>query len=312
MERNANYALVGFVSLGLFLAMVVFIVWLARVSLAHEYTDYDVVFVGPINGLSQGGEVHFNGIKVGEVTKIGLDKSDPHKVVAVARVTSDVPIRTDSYATLEFLGITGVTYIQITAGTASQPLLKEATPPGQVPVIQSRVSALSGLLEGGGTVLNTAVESLQRVNRVLSDDNIKAFTTSLNNIEDVTAELKTRKALIADADQSLQDIDKAAVSIRQLSDNANQLVSGDGKRALHEAADAADQIKAMAGDARGLVDKLQGPTSDFATNGLPQLSAAIVSLQQAADSLNRLAAEAQSSPRSLISKSPPKEIEVKP
>ena len=176
MERNANYALVGFISLGLFVGLVVFVVWLARISFSDTYSTYQVVFMGPISGLSDGGEVHFNGIKVGEVSKIGLDKTDPRKVVAVVRVTSDVPIRTDSYATLEPLGITGVTYIQITAGTAGKKLLKNVTPAGQVPIIGSRASALSGLLEGGGTVLNAAVDTLNRVNRVLSDDNIKSIT----------------------------------------------------------------------------------------------------------------------------------------
>ncbi len=312
MERNANYALVGIVSLGLFVGLVVFIVWLARISFSDSYSVYDVVFVGPISGLSDGGEVHFNGIKVGEVTKIGLDKDDTRKVVARVRVTSDVPIRTDSYATLEPLGITGVTYIQITAGTAGKKLLKDVTPPGQVPIIQSKVSALSGLLEGGGTVLNAAVESLNRVNRILSDDNIKSFTATLNNVRDVTAELKARKQLISDADQSIKDIDLTAQSIKQLSDSSNQLVNTDGKRTLHEAADAADQIKAAAADARVLVDKLQGPTADFANNGLPQLTAAVASLQKAADSLNRLAIEAQESPQGLLNKSKPREVEVKP
>jgi phospholipid/cholesterol/gamma-HCH transport system substrate-binding protein len=312
MERNANYALVGAVSIGLFMGLVIFIVWLARISFAQQYTVYDAVFVGPITGLSQGGEVHFNGIKVGEVTKIGLDKTDPRNVVAETRITSDVPIRTDSYATLEPLGITGVTYIQITAGSASKPLLKDAAPPGTIPVVGSRTSALSGLLEGGGTVLNAAVDSLQRVNRILSDDNIKAFSATLNDVQSITAEVRQRKALVADADQSIKDIDQAAQSIKQLSDSSQELINGDGKRALHEAADAADQIKGAATDARALVAKLQGPTTDFATNGLPQLSAAIVSLQQAADSLSRLASEAQQSPSSLIDKSQPKEVEVKP
>ena len=174
MERNANYALVGVVSLSIFMGLVIFIVWLARIHFAHDYTIYDVVFVGPISGLSQGGEVHFNGIKVGEVTTIGLDKKDPRDVIARVRITSDVPVRADSIATLEPLGITGVTYIQITAGTASQPMLKDTAGPGQIPIIHSRTSALSGLLEGGGTVLNAAVETLQRVNRILSDDNIKS------------------------------------------------------------------------------------------------------------------------------------------
>jgi phospholipid/cholesterol/gamma-HCH transport system substrate-binding protein len=312
MERNANYALVGVVSLSIFVGLVVFIVWLARISFSQQYTVYDVTFVGPISGLSEGGEVHFNGIKVGEVTTIALDKRDPRDVVARVRITSDVPVRADSYATLEPLGITGVTYIQITAGTATQPLLKDTAPPGAIPIIHSRVSALSGLLQGGGTVLNAAVESLQRVNRILSDQNIKSFTSTLNNIQAVTAELNQRKMLIADADQSIKDIDAAAASIKQLSDSSNALVNGDGKRALKNAADAAEQIKATATSTRAMIDKLQGPTTDFANNGLPQLSAAIASLQQAADTLNRLAAEAQQSPTSLIDKSQPKEVEVKP
>ena len=312
MERNAHYALVGLITAVLFVGLLVFVVWLARLQFNTQYALYDVDFKGPVRGLSSGGEVFFNGIKVGEVSKIGLDKDDPRKVVAVVRVTSDVPIRTDSYATLEPLGITGVTYIQITAGTASKPLLKNVTPPGQVPIISSKASALSGLLEGGGTVLNAAVESLNRVNRILSDDNIKSFSSTLNNIQDVTAEVRKRKELLTDADQSLKDIDQTAQSIKQLSDNSNNLVNTDGKRALKEAADAADQIKQAASDAKGLVDRLQGPTADFANNGLPQLTAAVASLQKAADSLNRLAIDAQESPQTLLDKPKPREVEVKP
>src|SRR5580693_5659534 len=125
MERNANYALVGFASMMLFVGLIIFVVWLARVQFSREYDTYDVLFIGPVNGLSQGGEVHFNGIKVGEITDIGLDKDDPKQIVARVRVTSDVPIRADSYATSEAQGITGVSYIQITPGSANQPLLKD-------------------------------------------------------------------------------------------------------------------------------------------------------------------------------------------
>ena len=73
MEKNANYALVGLSSLILFIGLVIFVVWLARISFSQEYDLYDIVFDGPVRGLNQGGEVHFNGIKVGEVTKIALD-----------------------------------------------------------------------------------------------------------------------------------------------------------------------------------------------------------------------------------------------
>ena len=312
MERNANYALVGFASLAIFVGMVVFVVWLARVQFAHEYSIYDIVFVGPVRGLSDGGEVHFNGIKVGEVSKVALDETDPKKVIARVRVTANVPIRQDSFATLEPQGITGVNYIQITAGTTTKPLLKDVTPRGQVPIIMTRSSALSDLLEGSGTVLNATVDALNRVNRVLSDDNIKTISATLKDVQAVTAEMRKRKELLADADATVKSIDQTAQSIKQLSDSSNALVNGDGKRTLREAAEAAEQIKAAATDTRAMIAKLQGPTTDFATTSLPQLTSAVVTLQQAAQTLNRLASEAEQSPRTLIAKPPAKEVEVKP
>jgi phospholipid/cholesterol/gamma-HCH transport system substrate-binding protein len=312
MERNANYALVGFASLMLFVGTVIFVVWLARIGFSREYDLYDIVFVGPVRGLSQGGEVHFNGIKVGEITKIALDKTDPKKVVVRISVTSDVPIRQDSYATEEPQNITGVNIIQITAGSANKPLLKDTVPRGQVPVIPSRPGALSSLLEGGGTVLAATVDALNRVNRVLSDDNIKTLSASLHDVQSVTAELRARKTMLEDADKAIKNIDQAATSIKQLSDSSDKLVNGDGKRTLREAADAAEQIKLAATDARTMVAKLEGPTSDFATTGLPQLTSAIATLQQSAESLNRLVNEIEKNPQALVAKPPAKEVQVKP
>src|SRR6201996_7785138 len=131
MEKNANYALVGLSSLILFVGLVIFVVWLARVSFSQEYDLYDIVFDGPVRGMSQGGEVHFNGIKVGEVQRIALDRDNASRVIARIKVTSDVPIKTDSFATLEPQGVTGVNYVQITAGTKARPFLKDVTPRGQ-------------------------------------------------------------------------------------------------------------------------------------------------------------------------------------
>ena len=145
--------------------LLLFTVWLARVQFAAQYALYDIDFKGPIRGLSAGGEVYFNGIKVGSVTKLSLDSRDPNRVVARIRTASDAPVRVDSTASLEPLGVTGVNYVQITAGTTTKPLLKEATPQGVIPVIRSAPSSLDSLLEGGGTVLARTVEALDRANR---------------------------------------------------------------------------------------------------------------------------------------------------
>ena len=312
MERNANYALVGLIFTVLLIATIVFVLWLTNFAFSQRYDTYDVVFQGPISGLSRGGDVQFNGIKVGEVSDITLDPDDPNLVHVKARVRSDTPVRQDSVATLDPQGITGVTFIQITAGTRALPLLKDATPHGQPLIIHSKPGALSDLLSGGGNLVQRALETLNRVNQVLSDANIKRFSNTMENIQDVTAELNKRKQIIADADHAIVSADTAAQQITALAKSAQGLVDGNGKQTLTKITDAASQIESAAHDLDGMINKLKGPTSDFATNGLPQITSAIASLQSATDNLNHLISEVEANPRGFINKPSAKQVEVKP
>ena len=312
MERNAHYALVGLISLLLTVAAVVFVFWLARFSFTKQFDIYDVEFRGAVRGLSSGGQVFFNGIRVGEVTKLSLDKADPNRVVARIRTTSDAPIRVDSTATLEPLGITGVNYIEIGAGTVSKPLLKDVTPGDQVPIIHTKTGALESLLSGGGDIVTRAVEALDRVNKLLSDKNIASVSGTLSDVHAITGELKNQKQMLADLDATIKSLNQTSEKIGKLSTDVDHWANGDAKRALANAGDAAAEIKGTASDLRATVAKLQGPTTDFATNGLPRISQAIISLQQAAESLNRVVQEIEANPQGILSKPPAKERELKP
>jgi phospholipid/cholesterol/gamma-HCH transport system substrate-binding protein len=312
MERNANYALVGLISTILLIAMIVFLFWLANVAFSQRYDTYDVVFHGAVTGLTRGGDVQFNGIKVGEVSDIKLDASDPNIVHASAKVRSDTPVRVDSAASLEPQGITGVNYIQITAGTTAKPLLKDATPPGKPLVIEAAPGTISSLLSGGGTMVQRALETLDRINQVLSNQNIQKVTAIISDVQAVTAELRERKAIVADAQKALQDADQAAIQIKELAQSSKGLVDSDGKRALVKVGDAAAEIQGAAADVRVMVNKLQGPTSDFAANGLPQLTSAVSGLETAIKHLDSLISEIQRDPRAFINKPTAKTVEVKP
>lgn len=312
MERQAHYALVGLISLLLLLGMALFVVWLARFQFVQEYDLYDVDFHGPVRGLSSGGEVYFNGIRVGEVTKLSLDKSDPNRVMARIRITSDAPVRTDSTAALEPLGITGVNYIQITAGTLSKPLLKDVTRGNRVPVIHTRRGSLESLLEGGGTVLDRAVDSLERVNKLLSDKNIATISGAFEDVHALTTELRNRRELIAHLDEAIVNASTAATKLGKLADSVDTLANGDVKQTLSEVDAAADEWKALAKDSRAIVTKLQGPAVDFATTGLPQLSQTIIQMQTAAETMNRLIGDIEQNPRGLLTKPDAKTLEVQP
>ncbi len=161
-------------------------------------------------------------------------------------------------------------------------------------------------------MLTRTIEALDRINRVLSDQNVKTFSAALADTQAVTAELRERKSVVADAQKALQDIDAAAQQITALSQSGKQILDTDGRRATKNIADAAEEAKATAKEARELLAKLQGPTGDFATTGLPQITAAVIQLQSAAEALERLVNEVERSPTGALGKGVAEEIKVKP
>jgi len=305
MDRNANYALVGVVSSILLVGLVIFSLWLAAFKVGETYDTYDIVFKGPVSGLSEGGEVHFNGIKVGEVVDITLDPNDPSLVVARARVESEVPIRTDSIARLEPQGITGLNYILITAGSPERPLLKEAQPRVKVRRIPTESSTLSELVVGGATVVAELEGALARFNRLLSDDNIERISNALEDLQVIAAELREHRAVIASAEATLAQANETLAQVGALAESGNTLVTEEGRRSMASLQSAAASLDTVMGN-------LESPTDKLATTGLPEVMSAIASLRRAVDNLDRTLSEVQQSPQGLIARPPAQEIEVKP
>jgi phospholipid/cholesterol/gamma-HCH transport system substrate-binding protein len=311
MERHANYALVGALSLALIIGLAVFVVWLAGSQFDRDYDPYDIVFLGSVQGLSEGGDVYFNGIKVGEVTKLSLDRNDPNRVVARVRLDGDTPVRVDSIARLEPLGVTGVNIIQISAG-ASRRMLKNTVADNEVPVIRSAPSAFTGLLEGGGTVLARTVTALDNVNRLLSPENITRLSATLENVQDVSADLAARERLLDNLDATIRSTNQTAIEVTALARDSRRLVNDDARQVLDEAEATASELKLAAQDARAMVAELRAPARDFATTGLPQLTQSLISLQQAAESLERVVSDIGANPRSLLTTGESREREVAP
>lgn len=323
MERNANYALVGLATTILFVGLIFFVIWLARLQTAQDYDTYDVVFTEPVRGLSPGGFVFFNGIRVGEVTDIDLDPNNPNRVVTRVRLDGETPVRTTSRAQLEPQGVTGVNVIGISPGDPRTALL-EPTRRNPIPVIRSTPSAFAGLLEGGGTVLQRTVDALDRVNLLLSDQNLRTLSRSLADVQTVTGEVaanrgvigETRltiaqtRAALADAQAALQGVERTTDEVIELVNSSQGLVEGDARRTLADAAATAAEIRASARELRASVQQVTEPAADFAQNGLPQVTTAVASLQEAAEGVQRLTAQINASPTGLLTRRPARELEV--
>ena len=312
MERDAHYAAVGIATVALLAALAVFTIWLARLQFNDDYDIYDIVFYGPVRGLSEGGEVHFNGIRVGEVTDLNLDPKQGDQVIARVRLNGTTPVRVTSRAQLEPQGITGLNYIQITAGTDGSALLKTQYPDNVVPVIQSQPSPIAELLSGSGTVLAQTVDALNRINRVLSDDNIRSFSTTLKSIEGVTTELEARKAMLEELEKTLQSANAATQEWQGLAADLRQSVRDDAQPAIANINQATAEARQAIASINRTANSLEGPVGEFGAQTLPQLQETIQSLQEATDSLDSLIDDIRASPRDFIQRPPSQELEVQP
>src|SRR5258707_559595 len=114
MEPRANFVLIGSFTLAVIAAAFGFVLWFQSLHTTKARSPLRVVFEGPAAGLRNGGSVNFNGIRVGEVISVKLD--NPRRVVALAMVENNAPIRKDTLVGLEFQGLTGVAAISLKGG----------------------------------------------------------------------------------------------------------------------------------------------------------------------------------------------------
>lgn len=309
MERQAHYAAVGLVTLVLASILLGFAFWFIKFDFNKDYGVYDVEFNQPVDWLNKGAEVHFNGIKVGEVTSLRLGKPGTHQVFARVQLDAGTPVRSDSVATLMPQGITGLLYMQISPGTTKAPLLKRRLG-DPVPIIHSVESPLQKLLSGSGSVVEKTYESLDRVNRLLSDENIRSVTNTLNNIEDITEDLKQRKQLLDDAHEAVVAAGQAADAITQLAHSTNGVMSNQVPATMDQINAAAQKLSVAADQVSRTAAEIQKPVDQVNDSTLPALEESLQNLNEAAASVKTLVDSVQSSPRGLIARPEAKERKV--
>jgi len=223
MEREANYTAVGAFVLLIVTMAGLFVYWYAGSNDAADYRRYEIYFEGSVSGLVRGSTVRYLGVDVGRVVTIRIDKRAADRVQVIADIDSQTPISRDTLASLSLQGVTGLLYIDLLAN-ADEKRRQNAVPSEQYPVIDSVQSNFDRLLASLPDLVGRATEVVDRASRVLSDDNIMAFSKTMQNIEKSSATLPsaTRDAavVIADLKATLVDVRAAAASARQLMDTS--------------------------------------------------------------------------------------------
>jgi phospholipid/cholesterol/gamma-HCH transport system substrate-binding protein len=174
METRAPFVVVGAFVLAAIVAVFGFVYWLHNTGGLGPRATYHVEFEGSVPGLLVGAAVLFNGIRVGEVTELGLAPDSPRRVNAAISVASTTPVRSDTRVGLEFQGLTGVPVIALEGGTL-------AANSGAVPTLIAEPGA-------GQSMTQAARDALRKVDSVLSENseplkdtiaNFKVFSEGL-------------------------------------------------------------------------------------------------------------------------------------
>src|SRR5215472_14661221 len=119
METRARYALIGLFMLAVIIASFAFVYWLENKGGLGERTAYQIRFGGSTSGLLVGSSVLFNGIRVGEVTGLGLDPEHPEQGGGTHRVEPGTPIRSQTEVRIETQGLTGGAVVTLRGGSAT-------------------------------------------------------------------------------------------------------------------------------------------------------------------------------------------------
>jgi phospholipid/cholesterol/gamma-HCH transport system substrate-binding protein len=174
METRAPFVVVGAFVLAAIAAVFGFVYWLNNTGGLGPRATYHVQFDGSVPGLLIGAGVLFNGIRVGEVTDLGLAPDNPRRVNATISVASTTPVRSDTKVGLEFQGLTGVPVIALEGG-------KLLVNSGEVPTLIAESGA-------GQSMTQAARDALRKVDSVLNENseplkktiaNLQTFTDGL-------------------------------------------------------------------------------------------------------------------------------------
>ena len=277
--------------------------WLTRDQTAYRL--YELSSKDSVSGLQPQAAVRYKGVAVGKVSNIGFDPDVSGNVLIRIAVNVNAPVSPTTFATLGYQGVTGLAHILLDDAGAPLP----APPAGAsgLPRLPLQSSPLSQMAEQGPAVLGQVQEAMQRINRLLGDDNQQHLTRLLEQLGQASA---STSSLAQRLERSVdKHLDPALAALPPLAVEARQTL-GVLRQAGSSTADAAEAI----GSSVRRLGAEGGPVDDIASSSqtlglaaerftritLPRLDDAADATKLAARRLGRTAAQIGDNPQALL------------
>lgn len=193
----------------LFLSSVLLIIILIIFLLPKLQEQGDKYFINfkntSVNGLDEGSEIKYLGVKIGRVFDISVNPEDLNSIQVGVKIKRGFHVKKDMIAKLSFIGITGLKYIELYGGKNESENLEH----------KGVILTGKGLGMQAEEIVSNINSAVKGINELISVENKDKISSFLINIE------KSSKFISENIEENEKNMRKAIKNIEKTSENLN-------------------------------------------------------------------------------------------
>lgn len=301
MDTKVNFAVVGVFVLVLGTALIGGVLWLTSAKYYGQSHDTFLCFVQEsVAGLNPNAPVKYRGVDVGFVRRISLNPANVEEVQLTLAILRGTPVKEDTIAVLQTQGLTGIAYVELTAGRKDSPLL-QARPGENYPVIRSGPSLMTRLDTAVTTLLANLTRATDTFNTLLNADNRRAVSATLADLETLSRTLAARApAIDASLAATARTMDNAARFTAELPGLVKRV-----ERSADSFDRMAEAVQQAGANATQTLDATRSDLQRFTVESLPEVRELVADLRNLTGALTRFGDELDRDPSVLFWGRPP-------
>ncbi len=222
-SQKTKFTVGLFLAFGIGIALLAFL-WLGMSRIFEKGRYYATYFNESVQGLDVDSPVKYRGVSIGRVVSIGV-APDSRLIQVILKIETGQKLTEDIVAQLKSVGITGSVFVELDRKKEGELDQSPAlTFPSEYPVVPSKPSSISELLQGIDDVLKQIksldVEgisgkiklTLDNLNQVMSDADVKGISSNIrSSLDDIRYVISKERwdgimTSIEDASRSLNNI----------------------------------------------------------------------------------------------------------
>jgi phospholipid/cholesterol/gamma-HCH transport system substrate-binding protein len=310
MENKVNLSIVGAFVIVLTVAMIAGGLWLASGTYNRKaYDTYETYMTESVSGLNVNAAVRYRGVEVGRVRRIMLAPGNVEQVRVTLDIERGTPVKTDTVATLQTQGLTGIAYVELKGGRRDSPAL-QAGPGQDVPVITSGPSLIASLESATPVLMANLSRAVDNLNGLLDEGNRRSLRSTLADLAVLMQTLAKRSpaidASLADAARTMDHAARFSEQLPQVvqrferTADALERMANDVSGASASARTTLDSARGTLDAARSTLDGSRADVAQFTGTALPETRELVAELRGLTATMHRVVDEVERNPGVLL------------